>query len=337
MADAPQLDEICTCGRKCKGRRGLKAHQRSCGVFKGLIEGAQLATVSPSHVSTTPPDEDHIINQQGAHATLPSPIPMPTALTAKPGLKLPKTKERWSEANVYFHSIFATRLSQPVIDLDEEVEVAQDEVYNYFGSTYGFIQADDQNGFKTRYDDQSVKSLKRSLRLLKQSTTGNDCSELRYVSALIRKKLSTITSNLTDPLSLNVNLDKELKTKFWPTCRKVFDCALKCAPTFNINNCYTYFLSTLSQSNNLQSFNIPEWMPRLPVPTHSNCIPPPTYKQVASAINRCRPGSSACPLDQLSILILKNCPILRTLLHRYIRECWLLRRIPGCWKRGHLI
>ena len=81
LADAPQLDEICTCGRKCKGRRGLKAHQRSCGVFKGLIEGVQLVTVRPNHVSTTPPDEDHIINQQGAHATLPSPIPMPIALT----------------------------------------------------------------------------------------------------------------------------------------------------------------------------------------------------------------------------------------------------------------
>ena len=32
-----QVNEIqCSCGKKCKGHRGLKAHQRSCRVIRGL-------------------------------------------------------------------------------------------------------------------------------------------------------------------------------------------------------------------------------------------------------------------------------------------------------------
>jgi len=30
-------DEQCVCGKKCKGPRGLKAHQRSCHTFKTLV------------------------------------------------------------------------------------------------------------------------------------------------------------------------------------------------------------------------------------------------------------------------------------------------------------
>ena len=39
--DAPE-DVLCPCGRHCKGRRGLKAHQRSCGFFKTLVQGGLL-------------------------------------------------------------------------------------------------------------------------------------------------------------------------------------------------------------------------------------------------------------------------------------------------------
>ena len=48
---------------------------------------------------------------------------------------------------------------------------------------------------------------------------------------------------------------------------------------------------------------------------------PPSYKEVATAINKCKNGASACPFDQLSILILKRCPILLTLLHSIIVNC----------------
>ena len=34
--------ETCVCGKRCKGRRGLAAHQRSCRAYKDLIDCAHL-------------------------------------------------------------------------------------------------------------------------------------------------------------------------------------------------------------------------------------------------------------------------------------------------------
>ena len=79
---------------------------------------------------------------------------------------------------------------------------------------------------------------------------------------------------------------------------------------------------------------MPSWIPSRPPPAATPISSPPTYQSVARAINKCKASSSACPLDQLSVIILKNCPILRTLLHRIIYQCWSKRDIPGIWKRG---
>ena len=114
----------------------------------------------------------------------------------------------------------------------------------------------------------------------------------------------------------------------------MFDSVNKSLPSFDVINCFSYFLSTLSQMDKFKLFQLPEWMPTLKPPIVVSQISPPTYKAVATAINKCKARSSACPLDQLSILILKHCPILRTLLHHYVKECWAKRRIPICWKRG---
>ena len=53
--DTPDVEE-CVCGRRCKGRRGLKAHQRSCGFYKSITRGETL--VQPG--SPEPLDDQHI-------------------------------------------------------------------------------------------------------------------------------------------------------------------------------------------------------------------------------------------------------------------------------------
>ncbi len=64
---------------------------------------------------------------------------------------------------------------------------------------------------------------------------------------------------------------------------------------------------------------------------------PPTYKQVARTINRLRSAASPCPLDQIPVLALKKCPILRTVLHKLITQCWMQKDIPQCWKKAMTI
>ena len=39
-----------------------------------------------------------------------------------------------------------------------------------------------------------------------------------------------------------------------------------------------------------------------------------------------------CMHDQLSIIILKRCPNLRTYIHKIITHCWTHRLFPRCWK-----
>ena len=45
-------DKICACGRHCKGRRGLKSHQRACGFYKRLLD----TVYDPK--DTVPPDNE---------------------------------------------------------------------------------------------------------------------------------------------------------------------------------------------------------------------------------------------------------------------------------------
>jgi len=104
-----------------------------------------------------------------------------------------------------------------------------------------------------------------------------------------------------------------------------------------ISTCSTYFCRVLSVFRAHSFRVIPHWIAPLPPPSIDFDDSPPTYKEVATAVNRCRRSSSACPLDQISIIILQKCAFLRSLLHAIIMECWKQRHIPSCWKRSATI
>ena len=44
-----------------------------------------------------------------------------------------------------------------------------------------------------------------------------------------------------------------------------------------------------------------------------------------------------CPFNHVSVLILKNCPILRTHLHKILQYCWETHSVLKTWKRGFTI
>ena len=127
-------DVVCVCGRACKGRRGLTAHQRSCEFFKRLTRGGQLLD-SPSSVVTPPCTEAHEDTDHApTHLTCPS-----QDMNIKTGIRLPKTKCQWAEANAYFHVQFAPLLSSRAVDIDSDIIRAQDVVYDYFASSCGTV------------------------------------------------------------------------------------------------------------------------------------------------------------------------------------------------------
>src|SRR5437867_9330106 len=108
------------------------------------------------------------------------------------------------------------------------------------------------------------------------------------------------------------------------------------SPAFYISACGEYFLRVLGLPASLRSclFHIPQWFPVLPAPVIPFDLTPPSYAEVAAVIKKARAGSSACPLDQISVITLKRCPILRTILHNIIVNCWQSQYTPKAWRQG---
>ena len=328
-AGGPPVDDTtCVCGRKCAGRRGLRAHERSCPVLKSLMKSSTDQATQPSAAAAHPP-------AQADDDITTSPRPPPT-FQVKPGLKLPKTNDQWTEANLFFKLHLSSYLSKPFANLDADVSKIQDEVYEYFATTWGTVTAENDSDFSSKYKDKSIASLQKSLKRLKNmaSVVNNNIDEIKYVSALIRSKLSMSKKDKQGIINdSSLSLSRNLNIRFWKTCKSLFNSVNRVTPSFDITACFNYFVTVLTQVDRLRSFVMPTWIPPLPsAASTDHCDACPSYCQVASAINRCRPNASACPLDQLSIIILKRCPILRTFLHHIIAACWSQGCIPSCWK-----
>jgi hypothetical protein len=50
-----------------------------------------------------------------------------------------------------------------------------------------------------------------------------------------------------------------------------------------------------------------------------------------------RASASPCPFDQVSVIVLKKCPILRTILWRIIKRLWEIKHISAQWKAGSTV
>ena len=82
------------------------------------------------------------------------------------------------------------------------------------------------------------------------------------------------------------------------------------------------------------TFTMPDWIPPLSTPTHQFNSDPPTYARLTSIIRKMKSNSSACPLDQLSIISLKHSAYLRTYLTAIIQNVWKSGQIPEVWKKA---
>ena len=89
--------------------------------------------------------------------------------------------------------------------------------------------------------------------------------------------------------------------------------------------------------NKLRTSVFPEWMTRLQSPHSEFDISPLRYDEVAGAVKRMRSGASPCPFDHVSVLILKNCPIIRTQLHKILQYCWETHSVTKTWKHGFTV
>ena len=104
-----------------------------------------------------------------------------------------------------------------------------------------------------------------------------------------------------------------------------------------MKSCYKYFSAILSAIRKIKIFKFPDWIPTLNPPLHPCLTTPPSYQEVTKAIRKSKSKSSPGPLDHISVICFKKGPILRTILHKIISECWSHGEIPSCWRKGPTI
>ena len=75
-------------------------------------------------------------------------------------------------------------------------------------------------------------------------------------------------------------------------------------------------------------------MRKLDMPSIGFHLQAPTYKEITKIIFKMKSSASPCPLDRVSIIVLKKCPYLRTYLWRIISAAWTGGDFPTVWKRG---
>ena len=93
-----QLEAVlttCVCGRSCRGRRGLAAHQRSCRVYNDLLRGPTSCSnntagrdLSEETFTNSTVDKDSTCDAGGADERTRNSIP---ELKLRPDLRLPKS------------------------------------------------------------------------------------------------------------------------------------------------------------------------------------------------------------------------------------------------------
>ena len=231
----------------------------------------------------------------------------------KKGIKLPKNNSEWSTVNDYFK--FALQSNQPITsqDLDSNIKVLNNSIYDYFAENFGYTKSLPYNSLVNKYKDYTltVKDLKKTLKDVKSINKEPD--EIRYVSHILRKKLrpdntksysSTSSQNNSHSNSEPLNHDKYKGKNFWGYVKNVINMKETVFPSFKINmtQCLSYFIKTLAAIHPTKWFTIPSWIPALSDPEVQFDLDPPSYQQITNIIRRMKASGSPCPLDQLSIM-----------------------------------
>ena len=131
--------------------------------------------------------------------------------------------------------------------------------------------------------------------------------------------------------------NERIKKNFWKYCKDIFEKDETVQPDFDESTCYKYFRNVLHEKNPRRAFQCPSWMKTMDDPTQVFNLSPPSYKEIQKIVSRMKSSGSPCPIDHISVLALKNCPILRTQLWRLCCYCWENKYFPNEWKNGATI
>ena len=156
----------CVCGRKFKGRQGLRRHQCTCKIKKLLDVGNHDSTKSAERID----DLAECMNESSESQIDDDPTRTDTDdPVVLPGVHLPRNAKDWDEANTFFNIKFSDALYLPIESLDKFTRNFQRSVYDYFAENYGTMKNDDAASDEN-LDRMSMKDLKKKLSWLKKTS-----------------------------------------------------------------------------------------------------------------------------------------------------------------------
>ena len=217
---------MCCCGKRCKGYKGLKIHQRSCKFIFGLRE--DLTTTLLDHVvesherpGYSEAEELNNSNQSESHTSDHSNV--------KNGLKLPKTSDQWATAELPTHEIGKD-------NLELITQKLSDTIYDYFDREFGSVVNTSDTEFKVKCKDFSKCQLREALKTLKSSNLENNVTEIGFVSKLLRSKISSTSTNKNFDNN-ETDHNKSFGSGFWSYCKKYIDHMGHMTPSYKLKPC----------------------------------------------------------------------------------------------------
>ena len=125
-----------------------------------------------------------------------------------------------------------------------------------------------------------------------------------------------------------------IKRSFWDYAKQFIEKPREVLPSFDRLKCFSHFVNAFRAFILDKIFRIPNWIPKLSQPNIPFNLDAPSYREITNIIRRMKTSGSPCPLDQISIIVLKRSPYLRTYLTAIISQAWTTKTVPSTWKKA---
>ena len=288
----------CYRGREFNTLRGLNTHRRSC-IVKETPDMKELFKDTTEEIDVTQNGDDEITDI----------ITDMPKIFIKKGVILPNSERDWERTNQFFRSNL--HHNNEILNIDNEINLMQSSIYNDFSEQHGVVN-DGKKSYDTDYNVMTKNKLKRQSAVLK-SRILNPEEEIKHVSRILRKNFRK------KRISENYDHQSDYYKYFWKYCEKASEPKEeRVKPLFTENDCEKCFKNILSDKNRQKRFTSLLWMNTFKDPIINFNLEPPTYTEISKIISKMKSSASSCPLDQISVIASKKCPILRSHLTKII-------------------
>ena len=99
-------------------------------------------------------------------------------------------------------------------------------------------------------------------------------------------------------------------------------------------DCVHYFRNTLKLKNQHKRFTHSSWIKKFENSTTDFNMQPPTSVEITKVIMKTKLSPSPCPLDQVSAITFKTCPVLRSHLTNILQTALTEKTFLDVWESG---